>query len=155
FGSDALAQFHQEGQDERFRVLYVALTRAIHACHVYALPPDRPAKAGKGIESPADPRRSALDAMLDRLGVVEGRLPEFRHVGWREGAWPGPDATFRAAAPAAPAEPRVLPEPRPAPFRNRWSFSALTRPRTFAWFEEEAADHEGTETDAGMPAAAL
>ena len=37
FGPAAQRRFRREGQDERFRLLYVALTRARHACHVYAL----------------------------------------------------------------------------------------------------------------------
>ena len=51
----------------------VALTRAIHACHVYALPPDRPQSAGSA-KPKTDPERSPLDAMLERLGVPASTL---------------------------------------------------------------------------------
>ncbi len=52
-------------QDERFRVLYVALTRAIHACHVLALPAQRPSQKNRGpLEGSA---RSALDVMITRM----------------------------------------------------------------------------------------
>src|SRR5690606_12066998 len=108
------------GQDERFRTLYVALTRAVHACHVYTLPPDRmPNRRAKNPKG--DPERSPLDAMLETLLEV-GRemLP---CIGWREG-WPSDDAVF--APSAEPVGPRVVATmPPPPPPRMRLSFTAL------------------------------
>ena len=67
FGKAAKAQYDREGQDERFRVLYVALTRAIHACHVYVLPPDRPAQANG--RTPACGSGAGAAGCLDRASA--------------------------------------------------------------------------------------
>src|SRR3546814_71704 len=79
-------------QDERFRILYVALTRAIHACHVYALSPDRPARSN-GSTSAQGTARSALDVMLARLSVPPDSA-QWQHIAanirWGDGwqcAW--------------------------------------------------------------------
>ena len=60
------AQHRQELFDERFRLLYVALTRAIHGCHLFALSPARSARAN-GQSSATGTARSALDVMLARM----------------------------------------------------------------------------------------
>ena len=142
FGAAATEQYRREGQDERFRILYVALTRAIHACHVYVLSPDRPATAARNSKPLADPARSALDAMVARLFATDAGTAGLQHVHWRESAWDWPDCTYRAAPASVLPKPVVLEEPARAPYENRWSFSALTRSGRDGLFEEEPADHE-------------
>lgn len=60
------AQQSAELFNERFRLLYVALTRAMHACHLFALPPERMAR-GDGSKPAVGHARSALDVMLARM----------------------------------------------------------------------------------------
>ena len=135
-GARALAQ--AEAQDERFRVLYVALTRAIHACHVYALPPDRP-KDKRSSGPLTDPERSPLDAMLERLGVPAA-LPALPGAQWLEG-WPEEAAPLpRDAGEGAVRE--ALPMPAPARLRQRLSFSALVGGARRSAEEEAPADDE-------------
>ncbi|WP_162782201.1 UvrD-helicase domain-containing protein [Arenimonas caeni] len=127
-----------EAQDERFRVLYVALTRAIHACHVYALPPDRP-KDKRSSAAPTDPERSPLDAMLERLGVPAA-LPALPGASWLEG-WPA-DAAPLARDAGGNAAREALPMPTPARLRQRLSFSALVGGARRSAEEEAPADDE-------------
>ncbi len=137
---EAYAQHEREDQDERFRLLYVALTRARHACHVYALPPGRPKQ--KGAKSPAgDPARAPLDAMLDRL-LHTNKKPKFTRVDWQPGAWSWEDQRWQpqSAADAAARAPR--PEPAPVERAQRYSFSSLSRGRAAAESDEGAADDE-------------
>ncbi|GAA0718665.1 UvrD-helicase domain-containing protein [Dokdonella soli] len=150
FGEAAKAQYLREGQDERFRVLYVALTRAIHACHVYALSPQRPLKAGSA--NPAtDPERAALDAVVERLQQHASTRGEpvaraFEHLRWSEG-WPWRSVRYRTTAEAIAAPPRVLTEPGRPLYEQTWSFSTLTRSsRSFA-LEDEPADDEVVAAD--------
>ena len=146
FGSEALATYRQEGQDERFRLLYVALTRARHACHVYALPPDR-CKDARGGPALTDPARAPLDAMLETL-LAAGKPPALDGVAWHAGAWDWPDREWQA--PAAPAESarRVRDEPPAAPFESFHSFSALASgARRFA-DERAASDEDGPDAEA-------
>lgn len=138
FDPGARAEARREAQDERFRTLYVALTRAIHACHVYALPPDRP--QSKGTAKPmGDPDRSPLDALLARLGLP-GATPALPHVEWREG-WPG-EAAPLAPAPADEGVRKALPLPAPVRLRQRLSFSSLVGHR-----RHEEADEDSPATD--------
>ena len=120
----AATQAMRELQDERFRVFYVALTRAIHACHVYALPPDR-GKAYGGT------RATALDVLLARMPhapLSEGLAEATPRIRWQPG-WnseglvrhvPVVDERPRGAA-------RAMPPARTAPLPSRHSFSTLTR----------------------------
>jgi exodeoxyribonuclease V beta subunit len=138
-------------QDERFRLLYVALTRAVHACHVYTLPPDRvpsiDAKTPK--PPPDDPQRAPLDAMMAALlGLPRERLPE---VEWRDG-WPHGATARASAAPAAEGRRTALAPPPPARLRQRLSFSSLVGGVRRAT-EEAPADDEA-ELPALEPAAA-
>lgn len=148
FGAEATGRYRQEGQDERFRLLYVALTRARYACHVYALPPDRPLKAGAR-KADADPLRAPLDAMLERLlenGDPARRLGD--NILWSTAGWPWNDA--KLAVDGAPETlPRVvLPAPLARPFESMYSFSALTQARGVIPVDEPAAADE-PEGDAG------
>jgi len=119
-------------QDERFRILYVALTRAIHACHVYALPVDRPASAKKGAAPAAGTARSALDAMLARMqpSICTQELgyatPQIRWIdGWH------PDQAIQPAAiemdNATRREARMPLPMANTPLPAKHSFTTLTR----------------------------
>ncbi|GGA87743.1 RecBCD enzyme subunit RecB [Arenimonas soli] len=133
-----------EGQDERFRTLYVALTRAIHACHVYALDPERTASNSKTPR--ADPDRAPLDAMVARVldDSATGSMPQ---VAWHEDDWSGDDASL----PPTPVDVsrRTVPDPpADAPLRQRLSFSTLVSGHRAAPTEEAPADDEPLASEA-------
>ena len=137
YGEAAREKLAWDDQDERFRTLYVALTRAVHACHVYTLPPDRPPRSNS--KSPrVDPERAPIDAMLPALlAAPREALPG---IEWRDG-WPL-GATPRSAAAVAPAPVRrALGKPAPARLRQRLSFSSLVGGIRRA-VEEAPADDE-------------
>lgn len=141
YGDMARAQFAREGQDERFRVLYVALTRAKYACHVFAYSPRRLPRSNSK-EPLGDPERSALDAMLDRLlAGADAPHPALQHIDWRSENWSRGETLYRAPASDARARFSVLPTPATPVREDLWSFSALTRTRR-ARDEEAAADDE-------------
>ncbi|MCQ4164324.1 UvrD-helicase domain-containing protein [Tahibacter harae] len=144
----AQQQVREEDQEERFRVLYVALTRARHACHVYALSPQRPRDARANAPAPADPERSALDATVARLQqALAGRPLQHPHLAWREDGWDWPEARYQAAeAPAQPLHARQEP-PRPA-LEQTYSFTALVAGRGRGAQEESAAEDEGGSAEA-------
>ncbi len=141
FGSEAKAQYDREGQDERFRVLYVALTRAIHACHVYVLSPRRPAGAKRNAP-PTDPARSALDALVERLLARDPDPRTLQHLLWSARGWGWPRTVLDARPAAAGRAVVVLAEPPRPSSESIWSFSALTRMRHAAAREEDPADDE-------------
>ena len=127
-----------DDQDERFRVLYVAMTRAQHACHVYAF--------ADGVDDAVDPKRSALSASIARIHQrsIEGEDAFAANVpvAWSLAGWPVSDATYRPdAAPMPPMRAaRALP-PTP-PYESRYSFSALTRPQRASAMDDAAAGDE-------------
>jgi exodeoxyribonuclease V beta subunit len=134
-------------QDERFRVLYVALTRAIHACHVFALPPERAAN-GRQKTPASGTARSALDVMLARLPappLSPVLAAQTAHIAWREDWQPRARRDFRAsAAQAAPRHARALPPASSEPLAARYSFTALVH----AGHEASEVQAAGDETDA-------
>ncbi len=140
-----------EAQDERYRVLYVAMTRARHACHVYALPPRRGCKAGS--DTPlSDPQRAPLDAQLERaravaLGAADAKGDSWgEHVAWHD-AWP--QSAGQLVIASGNNRPRVvLPEPTPlAVHARRHSFSTLTRVEHLRSQEENPASDEAPVDD--------
>ncbi len=138
-----------EGQDERFRTLYVALTRAIHACHVYALDPGR--GASNSPRPKTDPDRAPLDAMVARV-LAEGATQAMPQVAWHDEGWPAGHAALPPEAPDA--SPRVaLAEPAATPLRQRLSFSTLVGGHRAAATEEAPADDERLADDASAPEA--
>ena len=140
--TDTGKQRHElEGQDERFRLLYVALTRAQHACHVYALPPDRPA-AGNSPKPDSDPARAPLDALIERLLATVEPPQTLQHVAWSVGPWTWPWRSYRETTADAGAEPRVLSPPPDPVFEATWSFSALAQGAVATPREEEPASDE-------------
>ncbi len=130
-------------QDERFRVLYVALTRAQYACHVYAFAHDA--------DQSTDPKRAALTALLARIGE---RLPAGQtvasnsaHILWSEDGWAWPRVDYRAdAEPVFGVRQALMPPPSP-PFESRYSFSALTSHRVGPANEEAADDEQADAID--------
>ncbi len=126
-----------EDQRERARLLYVALTRARHACHVFAMPRQR---VHANTRKPApDPVRSPLDRLLETIEQGAGGCPH--GVDWRAG-WPA-----RAEAdPVAPPSPPPLPQPPPMPAerapRGLFSFTQLVRGGVRLGGAEAAADDE-------------
>jgi exodeoxyribonuclease V beta subunit len=126
-----------EDQRERARMLYVALTRARHACHLFALPRGR--AHGRSKSPLGDPQRSPLDHLLERIEEASRGCPD--GVDWRA-EWPA----RTESAPVAPARPKPLPEPLPMPPerapRGLFSFTQLVRGGTRLADAEGAADDE-------------
>ncbi len=124
FSTAARAAELTDLQDERCRVLYVALTRAIHACHVLLLPHDRPAKErGKPAGGTAC---SALDVMLARLPLFPALAADTPHIAWLEDWQPQAWHDFRSTADAtAPRHARAMPPPASEPLPARHSFTTL------------------------------
>jgi len=149
FGKAAKAQYDREGQDERFRVLYVALTRAVHACHVYVLPPDRPARANS--DKPAgDPERAPLDVSVERLLAAREAGLDLAtaapQLGWQADGWPW--RAGRLALEAPPEGERIArKEPPPHPDARVYSFSNLVRGAHEGTLEDAAASDEAPATD--------
>lgn len=112
----AKAQVVQQEFEERFRILYVALTRAICACHVFALAPGL--KGG--------PRDAPLNAL--ELGALwsedyDARAVVARREGWESwpnAVWNPEDGGSRGARAARP-----LPAAPRGPLPRRHSFSSL------------------------------
>lgn len=140
FDAEAAAQQAQQDQEERHRLLYVALTRARHAVHVYALPPARPARKG-GKFALADPQRAPLDAQLARV-LSAAKAPKLAGVDWDDDTWPTELREWTRAVEASPTLSAVRPEPAGVPFEYRWSFSALSRAGAGWAGEERAATDE-------------
>ncbi len=143
-GQMAKAQYDIEGQDERFRVLYVALTRAIHACHVYVLPPGRPVSA-RIPKAGQDPARSPLDASIQRIiarrAAGADLTLEAPQLAWREDGWPW--HADRMPLPDAETTPRMaLPLPATRPLAQVFSFSNLTRGAQGGTLEDQPASDE-------------
>ncbi|MEO7477788.1 MAG: UvrD-helicase domain-containing protein [Lysobacteraceae bacterium] len=134
----AVAEEEYDDQDERFRVLYVALTRAQYACHVYV---DAP-----GNDKVADPKRSALSAMIARM---HERLPQgasvatsSTHIEWSKAGWPASNVRYQPDKTPTPADRHALALPPTPAFEFKYSFSSLTRPDRVGAFEDAAATDE-------------
>jgi len=139
-------------QDERFRILYVALTRTIHACHVLALKVDRPAK--KGSDKSADgTARSPLDVMLGRmqppLMPMDGPRDATPNIRWIEGWHPAETTRYGAADAdnAGEREARVPPPRAAIPLPAKHSFTTLTQAMHTGDLAPDAA--AGDENDYG------
>ena len=147
-----LARHHREDLQERLRLLYVALTRAIHAVHVYWV--DRPRKTGDAWEIPAideliRPAQRALGlregegslvAMAQRLGRIEIAGPALEI-----------DAHYAERAESDAARHARAPLPELRMFLWLHSFSSLTRNATVD--VESAAADEAEVADEAVAAA--
>lgn len=151
FGDDALGRFQWNGQDERYRLLYVALTRAQHACHVYALPHGRATDAGSS-KPRTDPKRSALDAIIERLLGDRVAPKPMAGVAWSTGPWPHADASnYQPLGERTLAQRVAMSEPRLAAFESRYSFTSLTHTHAHVAREEaSAADEPDSASDASQ-----
>ena len=140
----------EDDQDERFRVLYVAMTRAEYACHVYALPPSRQAN-GQTKKSPVDPARSALDALIERLLALRDRDAEkfsaLPGLAWCADNWPWTATMFSAVDDGDLVDPVVHDMPAARPSRSVHSFSNLVRTPRWLAVEEAAANDEALSDD--------
>jgi len=154
FSDDGLRRYRQQGQDERYRLLYVALTRARYACHVYALSPQRPQQRNSN-RSETDPNRAPLDAMLERVLKDETPPATMDHVLWTVGAWPRQAEKYRAPLTAAAGERLVLGEPASPRFEATYSFSALAHGAETRLREDAAAADENADADASAAADTL
>ncbi len=146
FSDEGLRVFRQQGQDERFRLLYVALTRARYACHVYALSPQRPVQRNSS-RCETDPSRAPLDAMLERVLRAEAPPATMQHVLWSAGPWPWQPGRYRAPLASRAHERRVLGEPASPRFEATYSFSALAHGTEAKVREDEAAADESAGSD--------
>ncbi|WP_397573141.1 UvrD-helicase domain-containing protein [Silanimonas sp.] len=147
FEASALRDAREALQDERFRLLYVALTRAEHACHVFTLPPDRPSqRQGKKKNAPpakVDPDCSALDALLSRWPEAERKGPG---IAWRP-HWPlPPDSPYVAREAVGTAAESTPSAPAGFALPGRYSFSNLSGHGERRHVEASAADDERSAT---------
>ncbi|MGY1424644.1 UvrD-helicase domain-containing protein [Lysobacter sp. A289] len=154
FGEADKTRYRQEGQDERFRLLYVALTRARYACHVYVLPPGR-AKDKKGGAADTDPHRAPLDGMIERMlpkfDVTASQASLHEHIVWNANDWAWPEGRYQPPVDTKPVSRVALSEPHTTAFEFKWSFTSLTKSQTrIASFEDGSAADE-SEQDAGEP----
>lgn len=142
----ACEQAKREDQEERFRLLYVALTRAEHVCHVYVLPTDRPRDGRKGSTAVEDPERSPLDALLVRARTAQGNLQDAsQHIAWQLG-WPETSGIHQPHL--APRQAiHVRPEPPAAQLVRRHSFSSMLRGSHGLQEEHAATDEAPTVTE--------
>ena len=135
----------QDMQDERFRVLYVAMTRAIHACHVYVLPPDR--ANGRSTKPASGTARTALDVCVARVQERPDWRTDIDHaegIAWHDDWQP------RQALPAMPEaegeraqrNPRPLPDIAQGPLPFKHSFSTLTKSGMATLSDDSAATDE-------------
>lgn len=123
----------REGLQERARLLYVALTRARHACHLL-LPGDGAAVGDEG---------SAWAWLLRDLDLaaLAARCPDIAMV--REA--PAPAARMHVAQATLPRRARSWPSRRP--LDAAYSFSSLMARAAPAWHEDDAARDELATSD--------
>lgn len=132
--------------EERFRMLYVALTRAVHACHVWSVSPQ--VSIGKKWNDDVPLNTLELSKLWQQGdGGTPGIL---RQPGWQahEGLrWAGDTGTGEARSA------RPLPSAPSGPLPMRHSFSTLGIGRAPGGEEERAADDELAleSSDADLP----
>lgn len=130
-GDHCKALVDRQEHEERFRLLYVALTRAIHACHLFVVPKGR-VKDGVPLK--------ALDLTALKADAASGLGAIELVQGWAEHA--GLD--YRSGeSEATPRRARPLPAAPRGPLPLRHSFTTLSRShRRRANEEERAAEDE-------------
>ena len=137
YADEAKAQQQTDLQDERFRLLYVALTRAVHACHVYALDPGRPKRAGWNIQAHQGVDAAPIDVLMQRMfearpelaaSLKSGEAPALEALSLRAG-WPA-STRMRYVEADRSDTPRRARALRPLPSRApeaKHSFTSLSR----------------------------
>jgi len=142
----------REELEERLRLLYVALTRAVHAVHVYWVDRDkRPSDDDHAWESAAiDPLILQAQQRLD-LSEGEASLAQLAEtLGGMRLAAPFADATIRYQAAAQTPSPRAAQAPLPRSRAFQWlhSFSGLTRYAAAAVVIDDSGAADETGVDA-------
>lgn len=136
YAEEAKLQQQTDLQDERFRLLYVALTRAVHACHVYAMDPQRPKRAGGKQAAHEGVDAAPLDVLLHRMfgartdirALLQEHQAQLDDIALCAG-WPAP-SNARYAGEPTPQRPRTARPTRPLPARvpeGKHSFTSLSR----------------------------
>ena len=149
----------REEREERLRLLYVAMTRAVHALHVYWV--DR----GK---RPDDDEHAWQQAAVDRLILQaqqrlqldpgEAALPPMcAALGGLRLQAPDPTAFVRHAVPVATSVPRATASPLPQLRRFQWlhSFSGLSRYAAAAAVIDDGDDASDASIAAALGVAAV
>ena len=136
----------QQEYEERFRILYVALTRAIHACHVFVLPQEVLGRQRLG-----DVALNALDLSGFRSDIDADCIDVLE--GWNA----HPDATWRSETGAAATRTaRALPAAPAGPLPMRHSFTTLSGGGRHRVAEEDgAAEDEMLAEQVAVPEAEL
>lgn len=143
-----LARHHREDLQERLRLLYVALTRAIHAVHVYWVDRASAATAGEAWQVPAIDVLIRSAQRAQGLPVGEDALDEMaRRLGGIGVVEPHPRSPATYAGAMTESAPRAARTPLPQlrPFLWLHSFSSLTR---HALIEQEPDAADETESGA-------
>ena len=132
--------------EERHRILYVALTRAIHACHVFVLPTG-------DVVVDAIRRASTKDVALNDLGLSVFPTDEANRIrvidGWNPHhglVWHGSDEV------AATRSARPLPAAPSGPLPMRHSFTTLSGGGRHRVLLEEGAAEDEAQADDGAAA---
>ena len=146
-GESAKQNAAQDLQDERFRVLYVAMTRAIHACHVYVLPPERKSgnrKSGNPLSGTAS---TAIDVSVSRLQARPAwrtDIDQAEGIAWQDDWQPRQALPAMPEAEAAGEQRTARPMPDmpqgPLPFKH--SFSTLSKSGAATFIDDSAATDE-------------
>ena len=147
-GTDSPADLIAQRQEleERYRLLYVALTRAIHACHLFAVGGDgEPAQEGESGMKFTDAPLKLFARRLQAPGSGESAASEYAAIAWRSGWQLYPGVMYRpAVGVAAPVQARPMPKAALRPLPRRHSFSSLHDQHHIASGSSEsaAADEE-------------
>ncbi|MBS0456146.1 MAG: UvrD-helicase domain-containing protein [Proteobacteria bacterium] len=134
-------QVARNEQDERFRVLYVALTRARYACHLW-LPPAE----DKGTKS-VDSRSAPLVAVAAKIRALmkADAGSDIEEVA----AWPTNDVRLSAPRPNDESlAARTLPAERKDALPTRHSFSTLVHPPVRGAVDAKGKDDDDTDEPA-------
>ena len=152
-----LARYLDEDLQERLRLLYVAMTRAKYAVHVYWT--DRNGAPALGADACTT---AAIDVLIDQtqcaLRLTAGETSLDAMAAQCEGIdivepFGGPFARYQTSEPSQAAR-RAREPPSPRPFVWLHSFSSLARHATLAVDESAASDEIETEVDIEIEQAA-
>jgi len=133
-----------EDLEERQRLLYVALTRAVHAVHVYWMPRDAKTKSGDEAIRQTVPLDLLVDDALRALSQQPGceglsRLSALPGIGV-VGPYVGDRQRYRTAPPQVATRAARMPLPALRSLQRLHSFSSLTR-------KVQALEHETIAAD--------
>lgn len=136
----AKALVQEQEMEERFRILYVALTRAVHACHVFLLPHGDEVSEIIGRARKQD---VPINRFAEKLMPASADESDALSIAWRKGWEDYVGVDYRDDGIARETRyVRPMPPPARGPLPMRHSFSTLTRRRYSQTFEDAAADDE-------------